>query len=286
MVQAYQAGGGVVTTLRGGMRGESVRGHTCVQNTCLSIISLTAAVPTQVNQMNRPDGQQLLDPLTERELEVLRLIADGLSNHEISQELIITHETVKWYNKQIYSKLDVHSRTQAVAQARGLGLFDAQPDAPAYAAIASKHNLPIQIASFVGREREIAEVQQLLGSVRLLSLTGPGGTGKTRLSLQVVAGLLNAYKHGVWFADLASTIDLDLVPSAIASVFNLKEAPGTDIAKTLKSYLAARELLLVLDNYEHIIETAPEKPFEPISLVRNTALVRSPFREPEATRLT
>ena len=112
--------------------------------------------------MSNFDAQPLLDPLTERELDILRLIAEGLSNREIAQELVITLGTVKWYNKQIYSKLDVGSRTQAVAKAQQHHLLDEQQDTPVFATPSPAHNLPAQITSFVGREREITEVKELL----------------------------------------------------------------------------------------------------------------------------
>jgi len=149
--------------------------------------------------MDDTHGQPLFDPLTEREIEILRLIAEGFTNREIAQELVITLETVKWYNKQIYSKLGVHSRTQAVVCAREVGLLDAPPDVPAHPAISPKHNLPAQVTSFIGREREIGEVMQLLAATRLLTLTGPPGTGKTRLGLQVAAQILDRFADGVFF---------------------------------------------------------------------------------------
>ena len=108
----------------------------------------------------------LLEPLTERELEILRLLAEGLSDREIAQKLVLAQGTVKWYNKQIYSKLGVHSRTQAAACAREVGLLDAPPDVPARPAISPQHNLPAQVTSFIGREREIGEVKRLLATTR------------------------------------------------------------------------------------------------------------------------
>ncbi len=187
-------------------------------------------------------------------MEILQLIAIGLSNRAIAQKLNITYETSKWYNKRIYIKLDVHSRTQAVDLARKLGLLDAQSNLP----LRKKSNLPAEIASFIGREHEIEEIIKLLtSSTRFLTLIGPGGIGKTRLSLKIASRMLDSYKDGVWFVDLSAITNLDLIPSTISSVFNLKDSPNTNIDETLKNYLASRELLLVLDNYEHIIKSAP-----------------------------
>ena len=104
-----------------------------------------------LDKMNADNFLPLIEPLTERELEVLRLIARGLSNREIASELVLTLGTVKWYNRQIYSKLGVHSRTQAVAQAKNAGLFDPTPETPPSPGIAPEHNLPAQVTSFIGR---------------------------------------------------------------------------------------------------------------------------------------
>lgn len=129
---------------------------------------------------------------------------------------------------------------------------------PLVSLIARPSNLPLQITPFIGREREIDEIAALIlrEDVRLLTLTGPGGTGKTRLALQVGAAVLDHFERGVFFVNLASLADPDLVPSAIASTLKVKEAPGEDILTTLIAYLSDREMLLVLDNFEHLLEAA------------------------------
>jgi non-specific serine/threonine protein kinase len=202
-------------------------------------------------------GQRVLEPLTKRELEILRLLAGGSSNREIAEELVLALGTVKWYNKQIYSKLGVHSRIQAVACAREAGLLDAPPDTSARPAISPQHNLPAQVTSFIGREREIGEVKRLLAATRLLTLTGPPGTGKTRLGLQVAAQALDRFTDGVFFVDLAPISDPQLVPSSVAQVLGVREAGGQPLLETLKNHLRGRRLLLLLDNFEQIIEAAP-----------------------------
>src|SRR5437867_10271679 len=93
-------------------------------------------------------------------------------------------------------------------------------------AAAVSHNLPLQLTSFIGREREIAEVERLLGGTRLLTLTGAGGCGKTRLALRVAEGVLGDYADGVWLVELAPLADPALVPQAIASALGVREAPG------------------------------------------------------------
>src|SRR5205823_9024598 len=88
------------------------------------------------------------------------------------------------------------------------------------------NNLPLQLTSFVGREREIVEVERRLGTTRLLTLTGAGGAGKTRLALQVAGEMLEAYADGVWLVELAPLAEPALVPQAIGSALGVREAPG------------------------------------------------------------
>lgn len=115
------------------------------------------------------------------------------------------------------------------------------------------NNLPRQVTSFVGREREIAEVRRLLGTTRLLTLTGSGGAGKTRLSLQVAADLLDEYADGVWLTELASLSGPALVPQSVASALGVREEPGRALVETLTDWLKSRTLLLLLDNCEHLL---------------------------------
>ena len=116
------------------------------------------------------------------------------------------------------------------------------------------NNLPIQLTSFVGRQREIAEVAALVQESRLVTLTGPGGAGKTRLALQVAAELLDGSGDGVWFVDLAPLSNPDLVPAALAFAVGLRDQPGRPILETLIDALRSRRLLIVLDNCEHLID--------------------------------
>ncbi|HEX6670035.1 MAG TPA: AAA family ATPase, partial [Gemmatimonadales bacterium] len=124
---------------------------------------------------------------------------------------------------------------------------------------ARPHNLPLQPTPFLGREREVGEVVALLRrpEVRLLTLTGPGGTGKTRLALQVAAELLDDFADGVYFVPLAPLTDAALVPSAIASALAMRDEADRSLPDRLKEVLAGQELLLVLDNVEHLVEAAP-----------------------------
>lgn len=119
------------------------------------------------------------------------------------------------------------------------------------------NNLPTQLTSFIGREREIAEVKRLLSTARLLTLTGPGGTGKTRLGLQVAADLLEDFEGGVFFVPLAPISDPGLVVSTIAQTLRVRETGGQPLLKSLQEYLQDKSMLLLLDNFEQVISAAP-----------------------------
>jgi predicted ATPase/class 3 adenylate cyclase len=118
---------------------------------------------------------------------------------------------------------------------------------------ASPNNLPQQISSFIGRERELTEVKRLLTQSRLLTLVGIGGIGKTRLSLQVAADTVDAYPEGVWLVEFGSITDPLLVPTSVAQVLGVEEQARTPLTHTLCNHLKSRRLLLVLDNCEHLI---------------------------------
>jgi len=115
------------------------------------------------------------------------------------------------------------------------------------------NNLPIQLNSFIGREREIEDVKRLLTESRLVTLMGPGGAGKTRLSMQVAADLIDQFPKGVWLVELAPLTDPALVAQAIASTFGVREAAGRSLRDLLVDFLQAKSLLLVLDNCEHLL---------------------------------
>ncbi len=119
-------------------------------------------------------------------------------------------------------------------------------------------NLPQQLTSFIGREKETAEVKRLLQKTRLLTLTGTGGCGKTRLSLQVASSLEAEYPDGVWFVDLTTIVDPPLLPQAVATTLDLREEPGRDIFSILLDYLQPLKLLMVLDNCEHMVSACAE----------------------------
>ena len=120
------------------------------------------------------------------------------------------------------------------------------------------NNLPAQLTPIVGREKETeAVVKILLDDVRLITLTGPGGTGKTRLSLQVGAGMNDNFKEGVYFVPLASITDADLVPSTIAHTLGIPESGDQPVLESLKNYLGDKDILLILDNFEQVVSASP-----------------------------
>jgi predicted ATPase/DNA-binding SARP family transcriptional activator len=119
-----------------------------------------------------------------------------------------------------------------------------------------RHNLPAQRSGFVGRRRELAELQGLLQARRLVCVTGPPGSGKTRLAVEVAAGMLEAFPHGAFFVSLAEVADLALVRSAVAAALQIPEVPERPAVQALSDHLRSRRLLLVLDNFEHLLPAA------------------------------
>lgn len=209
-----------------------------------------------------------LDALNERELEILQLLDDGLTDREIAHKLTLALATVKWYNRQIYGKLGVSSRAQAVAHARRLHLLNHIPDISDIAGSDktqsqaastgdySVHHLPAQTTALIGREHEIAEIQHLLLTSRLLTLTGSPGTGKTRLAFQVAAIVAPQFRDGVYCIPLAPLTDTARLINAIAEAFSIEEVISEPLIQTLKQHLSLKHVLLILDNFEHLLEGA------------------------------
>ncbi|MDQ3932552.1 MAG: adenylate/guanylate cyclase domain-containing protein [Actinomycetota bacterium] len=120
------------------------------------------------------------------------------------------------------------------------------------------HNLPAELSSFVGRAEELAAVQAALDRSRLVTLTGAGGSGKTRLALQVAADRVEQHPDGVWLVDLAGLSDPELVPQATLAALRAPEHAGRGVFEALSDFLVSRDLLLVVDNCEHLIDAAAE----------------------------
>ena len=188
--------------------------------------------------------------LTIRELQVAHLVRKGLTDREIAEKLFITRRTAEWHLKQIFNKLGVNSRSQVaawVAHEQAVGSTAESSDE-------HRQNLPIQLTTFVGRGKELVEVQRLLATNRLVTLTAVGGAGKTRLALEVAARVQDSYPDGTWFVDLTPVKDGHLISRALGSAIGVHERPRQAMAETLVQHLSGRQLLLVVDNCEHVIE--------------------------------
>ena len=214
---------------------------------------MTGRDPSFVHKQPQDENFILVEPLTPRELEVLVLLAERLSNAEIAQRLTLAHSTIKGYTREIYGKLAVNSRQAAVDRARLLGLLaeTSSPQRPS-------DNLPAEITPFIGREREIEQIIRLVRSpsCRIVTLFGPGGVGKTRLAIHIARQLADQssvlFPDGIFFVPLASVSKAAFIPLAILSALNIELEPGDDSHKQLIQFLKTKKLLLLLDNFEHL----------------------------------
>jgi predicted ATPase/class 3 adenylate cyclase/DNA-binding CsgD family transcriptional regulator len=146
------------------------------------------------------------------------------------------------------------SRPERVFQVVAAGLR--REFAPLRTLDALPGNLPLQLSSFVGRDAELARVTSALEQARIVTLAGVGGVGKTRLALQVAADVMPRYRDGAWFCELAAVRDPDGVVEAVAGAFGVSEHPGLTLQDSLRAYLRDQQLLLILDNCEHVLRAA------------------------------
>jgi len=136
---------------------------------------------------------------------------------------------------------------------------DLQKDFPPLHSVpTATNNLPTQLTSFIGRERERKEAQEKLSSTKLLTLIGPGGTGKTRLSIQIASEQLVNFKDGAWLVELAPISDPTFIASTIASAFEIREVQNIPLISLVIDYLRGKEALVVLDNCEHLVEASAQ----------------------------
>ena len=189
-----------------------------------------------------------IEHLTRRENDILILLGQNLSDREIAERLVLSLHSVKWYNRQVYAKLGVSNRQEAVARAHALGLLPRETSAGKAA-----HNLPRQLSSFIGREKEIDQVVRMAWEYPLVTLTGAGGVGKTRLSQVVARELLDDFADGVWYVELAALADPQRLVPTLADGIGIREEPNRPLLETIFSFFYDRQALLVLDNCEHVI---------------------------------
>ena len=191
------------------------------------------------------------EPLTEREREILLCLAEGLTNQQVAIRLNLAKATIRWYNTQIFQKLGVSDRHRAVEVARAYGLLDEHDLTRPV-----KHNLPAQTTPFIGRRQEVSDVVSFLKrpDIRLMTLCAAGGMGKTRIALEVARQLLNRFADGVFFVPLAPLVSsVDLI-TTIAECIGFEFSGNDEPLRQLCNYLRGRSALLVLDNFEHLLD--------------------------------
>jgi predicted ATPase/DNA-binding CsgD family transcriptional regulator len=196
--------------------------------------------------------------LTKREKEVLACLASRLSNKEIAEKFTLSLSSVKWYIRQIMNKLGADNRRQAVEVAMRMGVVgpseQPQPAALRKAEREVPNNLPAQLTSFIGREADIRKGVELVKAHRMVTLTGSGGVGKTRLALRVAEQLQPVIPDGVWLVELAPIAEAGLVASTAVQALRLREFPGVTALETLCNHLKNKRALLILDNCEHLLQ--------------------------------
>src|SRR6202165_4760712 len=209
----------------------------------------------------QPDKRRLLKdgatiPLRPRAIDLLAAVVDR-TGHLVTKDELLDQVWPKMVVEEAALHVQVSALrkvvgSEAITTVSGRGYQFTLPvttgDGEANRASRSRHNLPYQLTSFVGREQEIAQLKELVTANRLVTLTGAGGAGKTRLAIEVASRLADAFADGVWLVELAALSDPRLVPQAVAQALEVKEQPTRPVIETLSDYLASKKLLLVLDN--------------------------------------
>ncbi|HKE70399.1 MAG TPA: LuxR C-terminal-related transcriptional regulator [Nocardioidaceae bacterium] len=196
------------------------------------------------------DGSQHLTDagVSEREAEVLALLGEHLTNAQIAGRLYISVRTVESHVSSLLRKLDLADRRALAELADGLHT-DRDSD------LRTAHpTLPEHLTSFVGRTAERAALAEVVDEHRLITAVGPGGVGKTRLSVAVAADLTDRFADGAWYVDLVPVTETDMIGTAVATAFGFAEQPGRSLTATVMAKLSDAEALVVLDNCEHLAE--------------------------------
>jgi predicted ATPase/DNA-binding NarL/FixJ family response regulator len=199
-----------------------------------------------MSERENPPTDSPFAKLSTREIEILRLKVDGISNGDIADALFVAPSTVKTYVHQIYNKLGIHSEDEINQRAQQLFEGSVVP--------VQEHNLPAQATPFIGRVEELEELARLFADpdIRLVTIFGPGGMGKTRLSLEAAEQQIGNFANGVYFAALASLRSPDMLMNAIAECVGF---PGqASSRRVVLDYFHDRRMLLVLDNMEHLLD--------------------------------
>jgi predicted ATPase/DNA-binding CsgD family transcriptional regulator len=198
-----------------------------------------------------------LDSFKPRELEILTLMAEGLTNREIADRLFITKETVRWYNKQIYSKLGTSQRSKAIALATTMGVINVTNEDSAQPT-RFPLQLPVTTGPFMGRDHNMQYLMELIENpdVRLISIIGPGGMGKSRLSLEFGHQISASYAHGAVFIDLTTITSPDDISLAILEALGLTISGNQSPLDMLVNFCADKQILLIVDNFEHVLQGA------------------------------
>ncbi|HSH79730.1 MAG TPA: BTAD domain-containing putative transcriptional regulator, partial [Herpetosiphonaceae bacterium] len=209
-------------------------------------------------------------------IDALRRVVEGEPAHEEAHTGLMRlyarsgqrHQALRQYGQlrdALLRELDAEPEEESkrLYQEIRSGLFPPRvsqsPVAPVAGDVpAPRHNLLAPLTSFVGREHELAEVGRLIATTRLLTLIGTGGCGKTRLALEVARGAVAAYEDGVWLVELAGLSDPGLVPRAVAGVLGVREDADRSLLDSLADAVRSRQLLLVLDNCEHLLDACAQ----------------------------
>lgn len=198
----------------------------------------------------------MLDSLTERESEILQLISQGMNNQEIADTLFLSRGTIKAHNHNIYSKLGVKNRSQAILRAQEIGILTEVASYEENDLRRITSHLPIVSTTLVGRKNELETIHNLLNDerVRLVTILGTGGMGKTHIAIEAAQQLRGQFEDGVHFISLTATTNPQNIITTIVDELGTAYKSTDTSQKQFLSFLKDKELLLVLDNFEHLVD--------------------------------